>query len=301
MEKQKIGAIVVLYNPDLELLTPALYSLLSQVDEICLIDNTPLQNISQKFARISQIHYIALGENKGIAAAQNIGIKYFINKNFDFVIFSDQDSYTTEGVVNKLMDAYILLNNKGVSIAAIGTRAINKQTNTPYPSKSKELEKPREVPLGNITECYSIISSISLVPIAAFKLVGGFDEGLFIDGVDHEWCWRAWHTNKLRTFIANDAKITHMFGEGDKRLGTRTVAIASPFRVYYQYRNFIWLKRRDYTPKYWIKKNAVKYLIKLFYFPLMVQPRTSYLRNIIKGIRDGVVKVDEILWPYFNK
>ena len=87
---------------------------------------------------------------------------------------------------------------------------------------------------------------------------GGFDESLFIDGVDHEWCWRAWHTHAYRTFIVRDAVIDQ------------------------------WLKRLEYTPAYWIKKNGLKYAVKFFYFPIMVSPRGKYLKNILRGIRDGL-------------
>ena len=60
------------------------------------------------------------------------------------------------------------------------------------------------------------MSSISLIPCKVFNIVGGFDESLFIDGVDNEWCWRAWHKCGLRSFIVEDAEIGHMLGEGDR-------------------------------------------------------------------------------------
>ena len=297
---KKIGAILVLYKPNLKHTFPAIESLAKQVDEICLIDNTPGQNIAKKFIEITNIHYIALEENRGIAAAQNEGIKYFINLGFDFVIFSDQDSSAPVDIVASLIEVYNRLSDQNIAIAAIGTRAINKQTNTPYPPKSKELGTPKELSGTNITECYSVRSSISLIPLNAFRLVGGFDEELFIDGVDHEWCWRAWHTNKLRSFIAENARILHMLGEGDKKIGLKSVAIGTPFRAYYQFRNFIWLKNRKYTPQFWIKNNTKKFLFKMIYLPLMIHPRISYLINIIRGIKDGYTISDKPIWPKFQ-
>ena len=266
MIRKKIGAIMVLYKPNLDQTIPAIESLAKQVDEICLIDNTPRQNISDNFIRISNAHYISLNDNSGIATAQNIGIKYFSDKKYDFILFSDQDSIAQEDVVVKLLQGFEFLKKQCVEIAAVGTRPINKNTGKPYPAKSKEIGCPKEL-LGsnstiNITECYSIISSISLIHIEAFHLVGGFDESLFIDGVDHEWCWRAWHLHKLRSFIIENAPINHMLGEGDRNIGNKNISIASSMRVYYQFRNYIWLSKRDYTPKYWIKTNRKKYIIK---------------------------------------
>lgn len=132
------------------------------------------------------------------------------------------------------------------------------------------------------------MSSISLIPCKAFSIVGGFDESLFIDGVDNEWCWRAWHKCGLRSFIVEDAEISHMLGEGDRNFFFKKVAIASSARVYYQFRNYLWLCRRDYVPKFWKKKNGIKYLVKLFYFPICVAPRAMYLRRIVHGVIDGL-------------
>jgi rhamnosyltransferase len=128
--------------------------------------------------------------------------------------------------------------------------------------------------------------------------VGGFDESLFIDGVDHEWCWRAWHKSQWRSFVVEDAKINHQLGEGDKKVASRSIAIASPFRMYYQFRNYLWLCRRDYVPGYWKKKNGVKYLVKLFYFPICIAPRAMYLKHIIHGVIRGLNPVKSN-WPIF--
>lgn len=303
----KIGAILVLYNPNWETTKIVIKSLTSQVDLLTIVDNTPDADHSSLLSSFKNTHYIPLKENIGIAAAQNIGIKYFINRGFDFVLFSDQDSVVPDNVVEELKRAHDILNELGIAIAAIGTRAINKQTGTPYPPKSKELGRVCELTDSSIsddlTECYSVISSVSLIPTKSLLSVGGFDESLFIDGVDHEWCWRAWHLHKLRSFIAEKAKIRHMLGEGDKKLGGRDIAIASSFRVYYQFRNYLWLCRRKSTPKFWKRKHLLKYAIKSVYFPLAVSPRITYLKNILRGIFDGLFNYNKNIksWPDFQQ
>lgn len=37
----KVGVVMVLYNPDFEVTKKALSSLASQVDQICVVDNSP--------------------------------------------------------------------------------------------------------------------------------------------------------------------------------------------------------------------------------------------------------------------
>lgn len=67
-----------------------------------------------------------------------------------------------------------------------------------------------------------------------------FDEKLFIDGVDNEWCWRA-ATKGYRFYIAENARIRHMLGKESRKIGNKDISISSEFRIYYQFRNYIWL------------------------------------------------------------
>jgi len=72
------AAVVVLYHPELSLLARLLESVLSQVDALIVVDNTP--NPSAQFTELfakyrDQVTYIPLGDNMGIATAQNVGIR----------------------------------------------------------------------------------------------------------------------------------------------------------------------------------------------------------------------------------
>ena len=299
-----IGAIVVLFNPDFNVTEKALESLEEQVDRVCVVDNSPSDH-SEKMRHFRNIEYISLGKNIGIAAAQNVGIKYFIEQNYDYIVFCDQDSIAPKGVVNKLYCAYTALQKHGYKVAVTGTRAINRQTAKLYPPKSKEFAfiSGKEIDFSSdITECYSVISSISMISSISFVELGGFDESLFIDGVDHEWCWRAWHQAKLRSFIVEDALISHQLGEGDRRIAYKEIAIASSFRVYYQFRNYLWLCRRNYVPSFWKRKHLMKYSVKFFYFPLFVSPRWEYMKNILKAVYDGLFNYKKQgKWLIFQK
>lgn len=76
---------MVLYNPDFEV-TKALSSLASQVDQICVVDNSPSDH-SEVLGGYESVEYKPLLKNVGIAAAQNIGIRHFIDLGYDFVLF----------------------------------------------------------------------------------------------------------------------------------------------------------------------------------------------------------------------
>lgn len=289
INKYRIGVVVVLYNPDITQTSHALDILLPQVDKICIVDNS--EHSIQHIFQHNKIEYIPLYRNVGIAKAQNTGIEYIKKQYCDYILFSDQDSIANSDTVKKLVDTYNTLKNNNIKIGGIGTRAINRLTGKPYTSKSKEygttIIKCKHDVERNITRCSYIRSSISLITSRDFEEVGLFDESLFIDGVDNEWCWRA-AKQGYRFFIAEDAIINHKLGEGDHKVGNREIAISSPFRIYYQFRNYLWLCRRNYVPTWWKRKHLIKYTIKALYYPLFISPRMQYAKQIMRGIRDGL-------------
>ena len=284
-----IGAIVVLYNPDFDVTSKALEALTVQVDKTCIVDNSSSDH-SEKLKNYQNIEYIPLGKNIGIAAAQNIGIRYFIEQNFDFVIFSDQDSIAPSGLIHKLYEVFESLASKGFKIAAVGPTPVNRKTSMPYITKANIKRKytKQEVGIGyDVYEMYSIISSFSLVKMSSFDSVGLFEKGLFIDGVDDEWGWRAFKLAQMSSFIVPDLMFSHYQGveNNDKFLRKKS----SPFRTYYQFRNFIFLLKRPYTPRYWKKRNLLKFFVKMFYYPCFVSPRIAYLKAILRGCKDGLL------------
>ncbi|MCV5604459.1 glycosyltransferase, partial [Escherichia coli] len=53
-------------------------------------------------ADIEKVHLICLGRNEGIAKAQNIGIRYSLEKGAEKIIFFDQDSRIRNEFIKKL-------------------------------------------------------------------------------------------------------------------------------------------------------------------------------------------------------
>ncbi|MTH17512.1 glycosyltransferase family 2 protein [Flavobacterium sp. LC2016-01] len=284
-----VSAVVVLYNPDLSNLKKSLLSLITQVGNVILIDNSPINLETGEFLSFFKdfsIEYYFLGENLGIAKAQNIGIHKALNKKSNFVLIMDQDSIPFSDMVYHLKHDFIFLSNKGCKVGAIGPVPINIQTQAPYSSRIKK-NYPFFDDCQNIIKVSELISSGSLIDLAIFEDVGLMDESLFIDGVDHEWCWRA-NSKGYVCAMSNNAKLQHMLGEGDRKIFGIRIAITSPFRVFYQFRNYFYLCKRQYVPLYWKINNGFKYLIKILYYPTFVSPRKLYLKNILRGIKAGL-------------
>lgn len=281
----RVGGLFVLYDADFELFNDVLMSIYDQVDEICIVDNSSLDN-TLKILFLPTVKYIPLYENKGIALAQNVGIKYFQKRNIDSILFMDQDSTFPKNTINKLVDSLTFLLGLDVNVAAIGPSSFNRLTKKMYSFQEKK--KDTILPVSNeIKECYAIMSSGSLVPIDNFDIVGFMNESLFIDAVDYEWCWRAWNKCGMRSFVDLSVAIEHQLGSPGKFLW-RDISVSSPMRLYYQFRNCIWLSKVSYTPTFWKLKVLRKYFCKFLVYPIFFRPRISYLKSAIRGIIDSL-------------
>ena len=283
----KIGAVIVLYDPEQDKIEETVGALNNQVDEICLIDNSSSTH-SSWFLNRRNLKYIYLGENKGIALAQNVGIRELQSLSCDYILFSDQDSKAMPTLVYSLLKVHSKLSQEGINVATVGTVAINERTGKKYPFRHRVFQK-RTIGNSSILEVDYVRNSMSLTSSEVLNVVGTMDVSLFIDGVDSEWCWRA-RVKGYRTFISEDSIIYHCLGKDDRHLLSKEITIPSPNRLFYQYRNFLWLLRRGYVPLRWKLKNFIKYLIKIPYYSLFCSPGGAYFRNIMSGIGAGFSK-----------
>lgn len=287
MEKKKTVAVMVLYHPEKELLKKNIDAILPQVEKLYIVDNTPANSPQGATSPLTfdkeKIRYFGLGINRGIAMAQNIGIEHAIYDGAEMIYFLDQDSISPNDIIKRLTGLYDELTAKGVKVGSLGALPINRATGEPYIQTTPSAEG-----IEGITEVKELISSGSIIPRSVILDIGGMREELFIDGVDHEWCWRGAGLKGYRFFVDNNSRLSHQLGRGDRQLGWRKVAIPSPIRTYYLYRNIFILNRLGYVPKSFKVKNGIKLALKIFYYPIFISPRLQYAKYIFKGIKDGL-------------
>ena len=203
-----IIAVIVLYNDATEEALSHVGKIAKQVNTLCLVDNSSTDN-GELFRIIDNAVYIPLLANKGIAAAQNVGIDYAISHQADFIYFADPDSQVPDDAVDKLLASYQGLSEKNISVGGIGSMARDKTTQKAYPLRSNMIGEHKE---WGVTEVGYIMNSSSLIPIKLFQTAGKMDERLFIDGVDCEFCWRASYLHGYRFFITPNVVIDHQLG-----------------------------------------------------------------------------------------
>ncbi len=265
-----VCAIVVTYNLNIMQFEKYFLDNKSEVNFVIIVDNSDDCNKRkslQAFHNSSNTKIIYLESNKGIAHAQNVGIKEAKKmKMFDFILFLDQDTRLQKKTIN-LYKKYLDLFNKDNDIACLGVGGISS-----VHTRTKTIEVDR------------IISSGSFVPIHIFEKVGTMDEKLFIDFVEFDWCWRCLEKG-YKIVSIGEVFIEHKKGDDTLKLFGREIVIPLPLRHYYQYRNFLYLLHKRYVPTTWKIKMAIKMLIKIPIYLILLNNKSERGKYILKGIR----------------
>lgn len=229
----EIIGILVLYNPDVVLLHSALRHIIPQLDLLVMVDNsTNNQSLEGTFST-SKTLYIKNRTNLGIAEAQNIGILQALSYSPKYIVFFDQDSIPACGMIDVLIAELQKLVHQGLHPGIIGPSIINRNTHCEYQGMIKKGYRVSE----SIVKVDDLISSGSVIPLNVLQDVGLMDSKLFIDGVDHEWCWRA-RKKGYSCYLSKAAKLEHFVGQGNVRFLGIPIMLCTPFRIYYVFRNY---------------------------------------------------------------
>lgn len=282
MNLNNIGVVIVVYHPNIKQLESKLKCLGGDI-AIVVVDNTPNEVIDIERTNVA---YIPLRENTGIANAQNVGIGNLLKRGCTHVVFFDQDSDFTEKYVRNIVDEYERISTVRKNLFLLGPTVINKTNGEEYRSVIHSDKKADQ----GFVEKREIISSGSCVSVDKLNQVGVMDARLFIDYVDFEHCWRA-NSKGYVCGITQSVTLPHKVGNNELHFphGYRVI-ISTPFRYYYQYRNWLWLCRKDYVPRQWKINTCIKFMSRIIYFPFVVNEWKSIEKNMFKGIHDGLFK-----------
>ncbi len=288
-----VAAVIVLYKPDMPLLDRLLRSVVCQAEKIFVIDNTPrstadfLSFFDQYQANIS---YVPLGDNKGIATAQNIGIRKSIDAGYSHVLLLDQDSTLSGSMVKVLLKAEDELLRAGQKVAAVGPIFVEQKTRKPSHAIKHSFLWVRRIKVNlmsglNLESDY-IISSGSLIRTSVFAGIGTMLDDLFIDWVDIEWGLRAkWLGYKC--FIVSKAILNHNLGDNMTRLPGRDVHLHNDTRNYYIVRNATYLLRVKTMGLRWKLAAIIKLPQYIVFYSWHSRHRMKSVRRLVSAIMDG--------------
>jgi len=265
----KIAGTVILYNPD-ESIYKNIESYIYGIDVLIIVDNSEdineslINKLNQNF---SNIIYKKNKKNLGIAKALNIACNEALERKCDWLLTMDQDSFFNnfnsykEFLYSKYYYSHM------VAIIAPVWHNVDKM------NSSQKIEE-KEVSI--------VITSGNFLNLSLFNNIGGFNEKLFIDEVDHDYCLSARSLN-YKIIELNGVVLNHSLGDTINGIGQHNY-----IRRYYITRNslYMWKKYRKVSKRYSFfatfkaLKKSIKKVIKL------EENKLLKIKSIILGIFD---------------
>jgi rhamnosyltransferase len=177
-------AVVVTYHPPPEL-ADHLRAIRHQVGALVVVDNG-----SPDWPRVEALcaeigaRFIRNLRNEGIARALNQGAEQAQAGGYKWLAMFDQDSSLPGGTIAALV-ALAARHPQAGRVGIVATSFRDRHLGRAYHDPSNTITDGTDW-----LEVRTLITSGSLVRVETFAGAGGFDEGLFIDFVDHEHCLR---------------------------------------------------------------------------------------------------------------
>lgn len=283
----KVYALITTYQPDIKNLASLVENLSRQTDFVVISNNSSFDILSGQFTIDIPIHIINFGKNLGIAEAQSIGMKWAFENGANFILQMDQDSTPHEDMVQQLMKCYQEMNAAGFNPGLIGVQDYDRVTGEINKARVKK-GTPVSSEYYGYYDVDSTLSSGSLISQKAWETIGGMRDDLFIDAVDHEYCWRLRYAG-FKVIRNRNALLAHRLGDGRfKIMNLISVGMPSPFRHYYATRNIFLLLKEKHVPLFWKVSSLIKLLGKIVFYPIFLPKGKQRLYFFLKGILDGL-------------
>ena len=184
-DAKRVCVVLVTFNPASSVveLVNALFT--QKAGDVVVIDNTPTPPFfsdfpTTQFCRMPVV--ISNRENFGIARALNQGCEEAIRRGYRLAITLDQDTKTDCFFITRIVTLYEKLIERDKSIAVLGANYIDRGVGKPAYSVDAS---------NGAIAVKELITSGSLITLDIFTSLSGFEEKLFIDMVDTEYCLRA--------------------------------------------------------------------------------------------------------------
>jgi len=289
IQKKRLIAILVIFKPDLINFKKVVLQHEKNFNSIILVNNSPEISLKTFQSKITSIIYN--DDNVGLAVALNIGILEAKKRGAEMVALFDQDSMLPNNFCKRMLQ---LINSYHdyKNTAVFSPIYLNKITNV-YGSiinfKPFQLIRTQPNKFLNVSYPKYVITSSSFIPIKAIDKVGLMREELFIDFIDIEWCLRA-RSYGYSIVSFSKVEIEHYLGDSSVTFMGKNYPIHSPLRMYYNFRNSLYLYRLKEIDINWRIIDAARNLFRVIFYIVLVGNRITYIKYIFKGYFHGLIK-----------
>lgn len=284
---------IVTYHPDVVLLEKNIRAAAEQADRVVIVDNhsANIQEI-ENICRANDVLLVKNQSNQGIAKAMNQIFQVAVERECQWVLTLDQDSVLPEGFVERSRE--IQKGKPELKIGIIAPRVYDVNMDFYWKAGHAEYD-------SYVGAC---ISSGSFIQVKMYQKIGGFDEMLFIDLVDTDFCVRAGLAG-YKILVLHNYVLKHSIGSGKmkKIFGIKIpVMHHSAERKYYMARNRVLYARRYAKFKGTYKSFVVLYIIYMLGSTVLFErQKIKKCLYIMKGIIAGLAVKKSIVREIVQK
>lgn len=270
-----IAVVVTAYKPDAGF-QDRFSGLLASCDVIVVSDNTPAGRASAELP--PGFVHLRHGRNLGLGPALNAGIAAARAAGAQVVMLFDQDSTPSIAFFDALISRAEEIRKIASDRIVIGPAHVDDQATT------REAVVRSEASNAKVTCLPTSGMVFRLEDLGPDDL---FDEELFLDLVDFEWCWRL-GAKGWSFFRALDIPMSHRLGEAQRKFLGLTYHVPAPYRHYFQVRDTPRLALRRYVPMY-AKLRLVGVLpVKALFYPFILDRGLERLGWMLRGMVDAM-------------
>jgi rhamnosyltransferase len=227
MKPEEILAVVVSFNGGAKTVE-TVQALRGQVGHVHVVDNGSTAAslaLLEALEALPGVSVRRLPENQGIGAALNAGLERAREGGYRWLLTMDQDSRADPGMVEAFRRSAVDHPDRECLAPTLIVNGVRGSA-------------------GDAEVRYAITSG-SIVDLRLLERVGPFDESMFIDCVDFDFCLRV-RAGGGRIFRVGDALLHHELGERRQVPGplARFYTQHPPARRYYMFRNYCVLAMR---------------------------------------------------------
>lgn len=284
--RHSLAGSVILYNPDYDV-PDNVASYLNAVDHLYVVDNQNGKAVAERIAALAseKVTVISNPENEGIAKPLNTVLRLCRDK-YDLLITMDQDSRFFPGHMSLYRTRFDLLNWE--SISGVGPTVVPKTAQYNAVDGAR-VHKTRE---GHWNSTFHMITSGNVIDVSKALLLGGFDESLFIDEVDHDMCYKVDKAG-FKLFTTPDILLAHQLGNPlARRFLWRTIYAMNhpPLRKYYIARNrlLVWRKFHTMNEAFFFRHYIYGSALDIFKILYMESDKARKIRASFCGFADAV-------------
>ena len=219
--------MVLLFNPQEEVLAN-IESYRKEVERLYVVDNTEdvtiSRSITEQLLALPNVRLIHQHENIGIAKALNLALQYAEKEGCAWLLTMDQDSSFSS------LQWSTYLSHFKTCTAPSDAALLSPLHN------AKFVDSTQKTPCVKVE---AVLTSGNLVSVKAALDAGGYDERLFIDEVDHAFCF-ALQQKGYAVYVDRTVYLNHRLGTAFGRVGN--IKLYAPERLYYMLRNYLYLR-----------------------------------------------------------